>query len=118
VEANAARGARQAAIDVARWSLDLQLRHRSVAEIDRARFDLWLAQLIVDAEVGDAAAVNGDFFALDYIRDRILHTFGPAEVVRINTRLEELQAAVSDEELGAAAEAAAQLRETFGGLGS
>jgi hypothetical protein len=35
--------ARQAAIDVARWSLDLELRHRPVAEIDLARFDLWAA---------------------------------------------------------------------------
>ena len=46
------RRARQAAIDVARWSLDLQLRHRPVAEVDLARFDLWAAQMLVDAAAG------------------------------------------------------------------
>ena len=34
VGGRAAREARQAAIDVARWSLDLQLRHRPVPEVD------------------------------------------------------------------------------------
>jgi hypothetical protein len=35
----------QAAIDASQWSLDLQLRYRPPAEIDRARFDLWAARL-------------------------------------------------------------------------
>jgi hypothetical protein len=118
VQARSTRPARQAAIEVAQGSFDLQLRHRPVAEIDRARFDLWLAQLVVDARAGDAAAVNGDFFALDYIRDRILHTLGPADVIRINTQLEELQGAVGDADLAGAAEAAATLREMFAGFGS
>ena len=32
-----------------RWSLDLQLQHRPATEVDLARFDLWAAQLLVDA---------------------------------------------------------------------
>jgi hypothetical protein len=108
--------ARQAAIDVAQWSLDLQLRHRPAVHIDLARFDLWLAQLMVDAKAGDAAAVNGDFFSLDYIRDRIQHTLDGAGSIRVNTQLEELQGAVGDEDLGAAGEAAAALRATMAGL--
>jgi hypothetical protein len=111
-----AREARQAAIDVARWSLDLQLRHRPVTEIDLARFDLWAAQLLVDASAGDAASVNGDFFSLDYIRDRIQHTLDEADLTRLNIELEELNGAVADEDLTAAAEAAQHLRQTLAGF--
>jgi hypothetical protein len=116
VEGRKAPEARQAAIDVARWSLDLQLRHRPVTEIDLARFDLWAAQMLVDAAAGDATAVNGDFFVLDYIRDRIQHTLGEADFIRLNTELEELNGAVADEDLAAAADAARQLRETLAGF--
>jgi hypothetical protein len=105
--------ARRAAVDVARWSLDLQLRHRPVTEIDGARFDLWLAQLEIDAEAGDAAAVNGDFFTLDYARDRIQHTWEEADRARLNAELEELNGAVADEDLAVAAQVARQLRETL-----
>jgi hypothetical protein len=106
--------ARQAAIDVARWSLDLQLRHRPVPEIDLARFDLWAAQMVVDAAAGDAAAVRGDFFSLDYIRDRIQQGLDEAVLTRLNTALEELNGVVSDEDLAAVAEGAQQLREIVG----
>jgi hypothetical protein len=113
VDARDAAQARQAAIDAAQWSLDLQLRYQPPVEIDLARFDLWAAQLMVDAAAGDAAAVNGDFFTLDYIRDRILHTLQGDDVTRINAMLEELQGAVGDEDLAAAADAAERLRDTF-----
>jgi hypothetical protein len=116
VEDRDAPEARQAAIDVARWSLDLQLRHRPVTEVDLARFDLWVAQLVLDAEAGDAAAVNGDFFTLDYIRDRIQHTLDDADLTRLNTELEELMAAVGDDDLGAVATIASHLRETLSGF--
>jgi hypothetical protein len=106
--------ARQAAIDVARWTLDLELRHRPVTEIDLARFDLWAAQLLVDAAAGDAAAVNGDVFALDYIRDRIQHILKETDRTPLNTELDSLNGAVADEDLAAAADAARRLRETVG----
>ena len=104
--------ARHAAIDVARWSLDLQLRHRPVTEIDLARFDLWAAEMLVDAASGDAAATNGDFFSLDYIRDRIQQGLDEADLTRLNAELEELNGAVGDEDLAAVARGAQQLRET------
>jgi hypothetical protein len=116
IQGGKANEARQAAIDVARWSLDLQLRHRPSVEIDLARFDLWAAQLLVDAMAGDTAAVNGDFFSLDYIRDRIQHVLGEADRTRLNFQLEELNGAVADEELAAAADAARQIRATLAGL--
>jgi hypothetical protein len=107
-------GTRQVALNAAQWSLDLRLRYRPAAEIDLARFDLWAAQLLVDAAAGDAAAVNSDIFTLDYIRDRILPTLDSADVARINTVLGELQGAqstMSDKDLAAAANAAERLRD-------
>ena len=108
--------ARQGAIDVARWSLDLQLRHRPVAEVDLARFDLWAAQILVDAAAGDADAVNGDFFSLDYLRDRIRQALSEPDLVKLNIRLEELNGAVGDQDLKAAADEAQRLRETVAGF--
>ncbi len=106
-DAAAAHGA----IEVARLSLDLQLRHRPVAEVDLARFGLWAAQMRLDAEDGDAAAVNGDLFSLDYVRDRIQHTLNAAGATRINVLLEEIQGLVNDGDLPAVADAAVELRE-------
>ena len=111
VDARDTAQARQAAIDAAQSSLDLELRYRPQAERDRARFDLWAAQLTVDAAAGDAAAINGDLFTLDYIRDRILHTLDGADATRLNSTLEELQTAVDDGDLAAATEAAKRLGE-------
>jgi hypothetical protein len=110
VDARDAAQAQQAAIDASQWSLDLQLRNRPQTEIDRARFDLWATRLTVDAAAGDAAAVNGDLFTLDYIRDRILHTLDGAEATRVNSALEDLQTAVDEEDLVAASDAAKRLR--------
>jgi hypothetical protein len=107
---------RQAAIDTARWALDLQLRYSSPVEVDLARFDLWLAQLLVDSSAGKAAAVNGDFFSLDYIRDRILHVLNGSEALRINSQLETLYEAVAEGDLDAAASSARDLRGTLGAV--
>jgi endonuclease/exonuclease/phosphatase family metal-dependent hydrolase len=57
----------------------------------------------------DAAAVNGDIFTLDYIRDRILPTLDSADVARINTvlgALQGVQSTMSAKELATAANAA------------
>ena len=109
-------GASQAAIDGAQLALDLQLRHRPTAEIDLARFDLWLAQLQLDARAEDARLVNGDFFALDYVRDRILHALGSEDLARINLALEELLGAVQDEDYAAVIRVATAMREAVAGI--
>jgi hypothetical protein len=103
----------QAAIDTAQWGLDLRLRYRPQTEIDLARFDLWAAQLTLDAAAGDTAAVNGDVFTLYYIRDRILPALDNKDVTRIDTALGKLQTAqatMSDKDLAAAADDAGRLR--------
>ena len=111
-----AEAAAQSAIDAARLGLDLQLRHTPPVQIDLARFDLWLAQLELDAANEDAALVNGDYFALDYVRDRILHAIDPADTATVNLALEELLGAIGDEDYEAVAEVAAALRETVAEL--
>lgn len=62
---------RQAAINVAHAGLDLQLRHRPHADVDRDRLSLWEDQLLVDRAAHDAGAVAGDRATIRAIRDRI-----------------------------------------------
>ena len=113
VDARNTEQARQAAIDAARWSLDLRLEYRPQTEIDLARLDLWAAQLMVDAAAGDAGAVNGDVFTLGYIRDRILNSLDGADASRLNTEFLKLQVATADEDLAAASDTAERLRDTL-----
>jgi len=116
VNAQDAEAARQAAINVAQWSLDLQLRYRPVAEVDIGRFDLWLAQLQLDAAAEDAGGINGDLLTLDYVRDRILHALNASTAAQLNLALEELQTAVTNGDFGAASEIAQGLRDLVSGL--
>jgi hypothetical protein len=109
-------GVRNAAIQAARSSLDLQLRYRPQAEVDLARMDLWAAQLLVDEAAGDADGVGADQFALDYDRDRIRDAVDARDLVRINTEIGAIQVAVVDDELAAAAAAAERLRVTLADL--
>jgi hypothetical protein len=107
---------RQAAIETARSSLDIQLRYRPAAEINLARFDLWAAQVLVDAAAKDASGVNGDAFTLVYIRDRILGSVDGADLGLLNGQILDLQVAATDHDFTAAARAAVQLREIVAGV--
>ena len=100
---------RGSAFDVAQTALDLQLRYRPPAEIDRARFDLWARRLVVDAKAGNAVGVTGDLVVLEWIRDRIAHTLDKVDRTRINSHLVALRAIVNDEDLSAAATKAAEV---------
>ena len=110
VDARDAAAAARAGMAVAQSAADLQLRYRPVVDVDLIRFDLWLAQFVIDAAAGDQAAVNGDSFTLDYLRDRIQASVTGSDATQLNAGLEELQTAVSDGDLPAAAEAASTLR--------
>jgi hypothetical protein len=66
---------------------------------------------MVDAEAGDAGAVNGDVFTLGYIRDRILNTLDGTDATRVNTELLKLQVATTDGDLAAASGTAERLRD-------
>jgi hypothetical protein len=116
VDARSSARARNAAIEAARLSFDLQLRYRPVTEIDLARLDLWAAQLLVDEAAGNTDGVAADAFAMDYVRDRIWAALDESDLTRVNTELGEIQIAVVDEEPAAAAEAAGRLRDILAGL--
>ena len=113
IDAEDAADARRAAIDLARLGLDLQLPHRPVGEVDMDRLGLWAAQLRLDADEDDAAAANGDLFALDYVRERIRGTLDASDAGRINALLEELNGLIRDGDMPAVAEAASALGEAI-----
>jgi hypothetical protein len=100
--------AEQQAIDVAQSVLDLQLRYRSQTEIDAARFHLWTQQLRVDAVAGNLGDVAGDVAVLEWIRDRIARSLGPARR-EVDARLAALRGAADAGNLPAAADHAARL---------
>ncbi len=116
VDARSSARSRNAAIEAARLSFDLQLRYRPVTDIDLARMDLWAAQLTVDQAAGDTEGIAADAFAMDYVRDRIWADLDDADLARVNTELGEIQIAVIDEEPRAAAKAAARLRDILAEL--
>ena len=62
---------RQAAIDVGRAALDLQLQFRAPDSVDRYRLRLWRDQLAIDKAASDSDAVAGDVATLEAIHDRI-----------------------------------------------
>ncbi len=104
---------RNAALDVAQAALDLELSYLPPAAIDRARFDLWLRQLLVDAVAGERAAVSGDLATLEWIRDRIAHTMDSVAVTRIDTHLEKIRDHVVDRDLAGVSRTAETLRKVL-----
>jgi hypothetical protein len=105
------RATRDAAIDVSRLGLDLQLRYRPVTEIDLARLDLWAAQMVSDAAADDFDAVSADSFAMDYVRDRLLKALDEQQLQRLNIELGAIQVAVIDRDVDEAGAAARRLRD-------
>jgi hypothetical protein len=114
VHARKVHGAGLAALDVAQAGLDLELRYRPPAEVDKARLELWAQRLGVDAAAGSAAAVRGDVTSLGWIRDRIV--FAGPDASRIDDLLRYLRAAAEAKQLDAAGTSAARLRTTLAGL--
>jgi hypothetical protein len=108
------RAPRRAAIAVAQAALDLQLRYRPPAEIDRARLGLWARQVQVDAAGRDVRGVDGDVATLEWIRDRISRSVDRVLLTRIGVQLNELRSSVGDRDLRAAARTAAALRRDLG----
>jgi hypothetical protein len=110
--------AREAAIAVARLGLDLELRHRETAEVDRDRFALWIEQLAVDVAAEDEAAVRSDVTVLEWTRDRFAASLDEAARSALDAGLAELRSAADDGDLIAAGEAAAALAGVVGHAGA
>ena len=104
----------QAALEVADASFDLQLRYRPVAEINRARLELWARRLLVDAAAKDPAAVHGDVTTLAWIRDRM--ALDRADANGIDDQLRYLRSVADAHEFEVAMGQAARLRETLAAL--
>jgi hypothetical protein len=94
---------RQAAIDVARISLDFQLQYRPIVEIDRGRFLLWTDQLQLDAALEDVVGVAGDVTSLEWTWDRFAHAVDGSTAEQVETLLANLRSATDGEDLAAAA---------------
>jgi hypothetical protein len=105
-----------AAIDVAQATVDLELRYLPPAQIDLARFELWARQVEVDANAGDLAGVSGDLATMEWVRDRFREIVDPADLTRVDKHLLTLRDAVVDEDMAAAGEEAAALRESLAGI--
>jgi hypothetical protein len=103
-----------AAIDVAQAALDLELRYRPVTEIDRARFEQWARQIVIDAASRDLGGVRGDLATLELVRDRFLDGLPGVERSRINASLLALRDDVESNDLSAAGDEGARLARIAG----
>lgn len=115
VDARAAGEASQSAVDVGRASLDLQLQlqHRSLAEVDLARLTLSADQIQLDSAAGDAGAVAGDVVVIESIWTRINRTVAPDIAAQIDPLLDQLSAAADDGDLASAHDRAMDLRDVL-----
>jgi len=116
IESRDRSATRSASIDAAYASNDLQLRYRSVTDIDIMRFELWVRRALVDATAGSRGGVRSDVVTLEWIRDRIAHTLDPVTRTQIDALVGELGTAVVDSDLAAAAATARALREVVADL--
>lgn len=97
------------ALEVAFAALDLELRHRSVLEIDRDRFHVWLRKTAIDVKAQVQGAVLSDVRTLELLRDRLAHMLDPAKARRVDTLLKALRSAAETERFSPASEATKQL---------
>lgn len=109
--------ASHSAIALGRLAYDFRLRHETVSDIDRVRFDMWLAQIAVDVDANDLGSVKGDVATAELVWDRVDHTFDAAAAQEIASQLAELRAAAETEDSGQAALLAAALRMTMTDFG-
>jgi hypothetical protein len=108
------RAGQQAALDVARASLDLQLQYRPAAEVDVARLGVWARQAVLDSEGDAVGSVASDAVILEAIWQRTRHTVAADRQAAVTQQLADLRAAVDDEDLATAARAANALQASVG----
>jgi hypothetical protein len=106
-----AEGARNAALDVALASIDLQLPYRTQEETDRARYQVWTRQLVADSQRIEAVPgfTAGDVTTLEWVWQRFAHTVDSRAAGEIEHRLADLRAAADEEDVTMVAELAPAL---------
>jgi hypothetical protein len=104
-------GARNAALDVAMASIDLQLPYRTQEETDRTRFEVWARQLVADSERVEAVPgfTAGDVTTLEWVWQRFAPTVDRGMAGEIEGLLAELRAAADEEDVATIVELAPAL---------
>jgi hypothetical protein len=104
-------GARNAALDVALASIDLQIPYQTQEQTDRARFEVWARQLVADSERIEAVPgfTAGDVATLEWIWQRFAHTVDQRTAGEIDSQLADLGAAADEEDAATVAELAPAL---------
>lgn len=107
-------GARNAALDVATASIDLQIPYRAQEETDRARFQVWVRQLVADSQRVEAAPgfIAGDVTTLEWVWQRFAHTVDSGAAGEIESLLADLRAAADEEDVTTVARLAPRLLDT------
>ncbi|MFN0280673.1 MAG: hypothetical protein ACKVZ6_01735 [Kineosporiaceae bacterium] len=105
----------QAGIDVAEAALDLQLRHRSVDQVNAERVHQHAQQLRLDAVTKNAAGVTGQVAAVEWTTARL--PVPPVAAAEIDNRLRDLRTAADTRNLPATADHAARLAARLRVLG-
>ncbi|MFZ1627125.1 MAG: hypothetical protein WAT81_04980 [Candidatus Moraniibacteriota bacterium] len=98
------------AVELARPIYDLRLRYQPIPEIDQVRFDLWMAQVPVDAERGDAGSLRGDVASASLVLDRFVHTLDGSLASRIHVKLDELTSVADKDDLNRSVTLASEIR--------
>jgi len=104
-------------VAAARATYDLRLRHQPQAEIDRVRFDLLLAQVLVDGLAGDDAGIRADITAAEWVWARIANTFDAVDQTAIEDKLAALRVAHDAEDWTTWANLLSELRASLGDTG-
>jgi hypothetical protein len=105
-------------VDLGHAALDLLLQFRPPTRIDRARFELWTRQVLIDAEARDAGALKGDVATLERIFDRFSRTLPTSSGDQISNLLAALGEQSEHGAFAAAADTATQLRDNAASTGS
>lgn len=111
VDARSADDAHQAAIDVGRASLDIQLQYRTPSEIDLDRLALSTDQFQLDRATNDTGTIAGDVVVMESIWARVAHTVAPNLAARIDAQLGDLRAAIDAGDLAGADDIATDLHD-------
>jgi hypothetical protein len=114
VQVRDAEAGGHAALDVAMAGLDLQLRHRPLAEVDLDRLELWARRTILDAAAAVDGAIAGDSATLGWIRDRLTDEAPGSSADPLDAALDELREATDAGDADAARAAAESLLEALG----
>jgi hypothetical protein len=111
VENESVTEVRQAALDVARATLDLQLPYKDVAQGNLEEMRLWTDQLDLDVTEDELGDATGDVAAIEAVWDRVDESIGASVVDEIDSTLADLRSVIDNGDLAMAADLASELAD-------